>query len=94
MWKSVRCKEQKLNYSYFYYIYVLKLKCDITHLVFCLRFEAFTVTECNEVFSGDQLFENLVNIQRFGYCLYDHHHQILLAREDFFSLTYCRDAAG
>jgi hypothetical protein len=38
-----------------------------------IRFEAFTVTECNEVLSGYQLCENGVVIQRFGDCLCLHH---------------------
>jgi hypothetical protein len=44
-----------------------------------VRFEAFMVIECSEVFSGDQLCENGVVIQRFGDCLC-HHHQAILTR--------------
>jgi hypothetical protein len=38
-----------------------------------VRFEAFTASECNEVFSGDQLCDNGVSIQRFRDCLCLHY---------------------
>jgi hypothetical protein len=43
-----------------------------SHTIY-LRFEAFMLTECSEVFSGDQSCENGVVIQRFGDCLCFHH---------------------
>jgi hypothetical protein len=38
-----------------------------------VRYEAFTVTECNEFFSGDQLCKYGVTIHCFGDCLCLHH---------------------
>jgi hypothetical protein len=37
-----------------------------------VRFEAFTATECSEVFSGNQPCDNGAIVQRFGDCLCFH----------------------
>jgi hypothetical protein len=57
------------NVGIYQWVYMVPKFRRTYHVASFIRSEAFTVTACNKVFSGDQLCKYEVTIQNFGDCL-------------------------